>query len=69
MEVVDYRRHEPNVSDHRPVSAVYKVKVKTIHPVLCEQEKTAVVQLWRVKSAALLKESQTFYLGLFGVVG
>ncbi|OCK97163.1 DNase I-like protein [Cenococcum geophilum 1.58] len=45
IKQVDYRRHEVRVSDHRPVSGKFKVRVKTISPkrrILarerCEQE-------------------------------
>jgi hypothetical protein len=27
---VDYRRHEVRVSDHRPVSGAFKIRIKTV---------------------------------------
>lgn len=32
VKQTDYRRHEVRVSDHRPVSAAFKLRVKTISP-------------------------------------
>lgn len=32
IKQVDYRRHEVRVSDHRPVSGLFKIRVKTISP-------------------------------------
>ncbi|KAI9794506.1 MAG: hypothetical protein M1833_000366 [Piccolia ochrophora] len=32
VKQLDYRRHEVRVSDHRPVSAAFKLRVKTISP-------------------------------------
>lgn len=32
IKQIDYRRHEVRVSDHRPVSGVFKILVKTIDP-------------------------------------
>ncbi|KAI9760659.1 MAG: hypothetical protein M4579_001523 [Chaenotheca gracillima] len=32
IKLLDYRRHEVRVSDHRPVSASFKMRIKTISP-------------------------------------
>ncbi|KAI9846341.1 MAG: hypothetical protein M1837_004194 [Sclerophora amabilis] len=32
IKLLDYRRHEVRVSDHRPVSASFKIRIKTISP-------------------------------------
>ena len=32
IKAIDYRRHELRVSDHRPVTAAFKMRVKTISP-------------------------------------
>ena len=32
IKQIEYRRHEVRVSDHRPVSGVFKLRVKTINP-------------------------------------
>ena len=32
IKQVDYRRHELRISDHRPVTAVFRVTVKQVHP-------------------------------------
>ena len=32
IKQTEYRRHEVRVSDHRPVSGVFRMRVKTIHP-------------------------------------
>ncbi len=37
VKQTEYRRHEIRVSDHRPVSGTFKIRVKTIHPEKLEQ--------------------------------
>ena len=32
MKQIEYRRHEVRDSDHRPVSGIFKLRIKTIDP-------------------------------------
>lgn len=32
MKQIEYRRHEVHTSDHRPVSGIFKIRVKTVDP-------------------------------------
>ena len=41
IQPLQYRRHEIRVSDHRPVSASFKVRIKTRQPDACDQIRMA----------------------------
>jgi len=62
VRLMGYRRWEPNVSDHRPVSAVLQVTVKRVVGEAKERERRVVVGWWKRMEAALLGEAKTFYL-------
>ncbi|EFW22754.1 hypothetical protein D8B26_006333 [Coccidioides posadasii str. Silveira] len=51
IKQLQYRRHEVRVSDHRPVSGLFKMRIKTISP----KQRTAV---WEVCQAEFLKEKR-----------
>lgn len=51
VKQVEYRRHEVRASDHRPVSALFKMRVKTVQP----KERAAT---WEVCQQEFQKERQ-----------
>ncbi|RMJ23252.1 inositol polyphosphate phosphatase [Aspergillus sp. HF37] len=51
VKQVEYRRHEVRASDHRPVSAMFKMRVKTVQP----KERAAT---WEVCQQEFQKERQ-----------
>ena len=56
-----YRRYEANVSDHRPVSASFRVTIKTIVPDRRGQALKKVQLLWAEERARRLAEAREFY--------
>ena len=56
-----YRRYEANVSDHRPISAAFRVTIKTIKHDLRGQALKQVQSLWAEEQARLLAEARNFY--------
>jgi hypothetical protein len=46
VDCVEYRRYEPLVSDHRPISARFDMKVKSIDPDLYAQVRKQVADGW-----------------------
>lgn len=57
-----YRRWEVDVSDHRPVSAVFEMTVKKVHEDRREQERYDVLRSWEVLSHSLLGEAHEWYV-------
>lgn len=67
-----YRRYEANVSDHRPISAAFRVTIKMTEQDRRGQALKQVHSLWAEEQARLLAEAKTFYrlsLGFYGTVG
>ncbi|KAF8632419.1 hypothetical protein AX17_004860 [Amanita inopinata Kibby_2008] len=56
-----YRRYEANVSDHRPVSAAFRMTIKIIGHDLRAQIHRQVEMLWAEQQARLLAEAREFY--------
>ena len=56
-----YRRWEPNVSDHRPVSAAFRIEVKSISPDVRRQVKAETHAHWAEFEKVLLGEAYQFY--------
>ncbi|CUA69348.1 putative inositol polyphosphate 5-phosphatase C9G1,10c [Schizosaccharomyces pombe 972h-] [Rhizoctonia solani] len=58
-----YRRYEPNVSDHRPVSGGFRVEVKSVNRDAWNIVKARVQEEWQERQGQLLWVSQEFYTG------
>ena len=61
VEQLHYRRYEPDISDHRPISAGFRVLVKSIHRDAREKMKKDVEAQWSVHEMRLLVNAQAFY--------
>lgn len=61
VEQLHYRRYEANVSDHRPISAGFRMTVKSVHHELRAGVKTAVMGEWLVQQQRLLVDAARFY--------
>ncbi|KAF8318208.1 DNase I-like protein [Clavulina sp. PMI_390] len=57
-----YQRYEANISDHRPISAGFEVRVKSVDNELREREKEKVEKMWRKEEVDLLREAHRFYI-------
>ncbi|CAE6510720.1 unnamed protein product [Rhizoctonia solani] len=58
-----YKRYEPNVSDHRPVSGGFRVDVKSVNRDAWNVVKARVQEEWQERQGQLLWVSQDFYTG------
>lgn len=61
VALLEYRRWEVNVSDHRPVSAVFRVTVKRVVPEARERERRVLETWWSGVESALLAHASAFY--------
>lgn len=61
VENVEYRRYEASVSDHRPISATFRVTVKRIDREGREREKRVVEALWAEEERRLLEEMVAWF--------
>ncbi|KAF7301001.1 IPPc domain-containing protein [Mycena indigotica] len=64
VQQLHYRRYEARVSDHRPVSAAFKVTVKSIRHDVRQKAKTEVQSQWAAEQERLLGISRDFYVDL-----
>lgn len=55
MECVDYRRYEPTVSDHKPVSAGFSLKVKSVNQLQMGEVKQELRAEWAKEEAQILE--------------
>jgi hypothetical protein len=62
VELLSYRRYEADVSDHRPVSAGFRVRVKSVRGDGRAEAKRAAEGAWVVREAELLRELWAFYV-------
>ena len=62
VKALHYRRYEVNVSDHRPISAGFKVTVKGIKQEARTGVREEVRAVWRQREQELLGEAQEFYV-------
>ena len=61
IQSLSYRRYEPTVSDHRPVSAGFNVTLKTIDPDKMRLVRGEVGKEWGMRESEMLeKMSQVF---------
>ncbi|KAF9236877.1 Endonuclease/exonuclease/phosphatase [Melanogaster broomeanus] len=58
-----YTRYEANVSDHRPVSAGFRVRVKRVNGAARERERREVEGWWEGLRVGLLASAREFYVG------
>ena len=61
VRCLQYRRWEANVSDHRPVSAVFGVTVKAVDHARRKQAKEMAERLWEDEQPLLLTEARAFF--------
>lgn len=52
---MDYRRYEPTVSDHKPVSAGFNMKVKSIDKLRMQEVRVGIMEEWAKKEGELLE--------------
>ena len=57
-----YRRHEANVSDHRPISAAFQITVKSVDHHARDQVKAGVEGQWLEEQLKLLAEAHSFFV-------
>ncbi|KAI0254177.1 DNase I-like protein [Lactifluus subvellereus] len=62
VEQLHYRRYEPDISDHRPISAAFRVLVKSIQHDARNRVKEEVQAQWSVRERQLLDEARAFYV-------
>jgi len=62
VQALHYRRYEANVSDHRPISAAFRVTVKSIRHDARAVVKAEVLTLWEQRQIQLLFDVQEFYV-------
>ena len=58
IQPLAYRRHEVRLSDHRPVSASFRVRIKTRHQDTCEQIRLACKQRFEKAKKTFADESK-----------
>ncbi|THH32183.1 hypothetical protein EUX98_g2010 [Antrodiella citrinella] len=61
VEQMHYRRYEANVSDHRPISAGFKMTVKSVQHEVRAKVKSEVQGEWLLHQKKLLVETLKFY--------
>ena len=59
VECVDYKRYEPMVSDHRPISARFDITVKSIAPEQYAEVRQQVADDWFKQEGALIESIMT----------
>lgn len=66
VQSLSYRRYEVNVSDHRPVSAGFRINVKKINHEARTKVKRSVEEEWQLEEHRLLLEARSWFkeLGL-----
>jgi len=61
VEQLHYRRYEPDISDHRPISAAFRVLVKSIQHEARSKMKQEVEGQWSMREMQLLVGARAFY--------
>ncbi|KAI0301894.1 DNase I-like protein [Multifurca ochricompacta] len=62
VEQLHYRRYEPDISDHRPISAAFHVLVKSIQHDARNKVKEEVQAQWSVREWQLLDNARAFFI-------
>ena len=63
VEQLHYRRYEPDISDHRPITAAFRVLVKSVQPDARGSVKEEVQAQWAVRERQLLDSTRAFFVG------
>lgn len=58
IKPVDYRRHEVRISDHRPVSALFKMRVKRVSPKRRLMAWERCERTWKERKERLLRDAK-----------
>jgi len=61
VEVLNYRRYEANISDHRPVSAGFRVMIKSIVQDARLKVKLQLLEAWKIEEKRSLDVVLEFY--------
>jgi hypothetical protein len=67
VQSLHYRRYEANVSDHRPISAGFRITVKSVNPSQRVLVKSEVENLWIEQQHILLSELRSFYASILAM--
>ena len=62
VEQLHYRRYEANVSDHRPISAAFRMTIKSVSDAPRAQAKAELQDVWAEREKALLAAAQQFFV-------
>ena len=62
VEQLHYRRWEANVSDHRPISAGFKIRVKSVKHEARARVKAEVQERWKEVESDLLAAAMQYYI-------
>ena len=57
-----YRRYEPDVSDHRPVGAAFRMRVKSVRQDERAGVRRGLVGVWRGRERGGVGECRGFYV-------
>lgn len=61
-ELLHYQRYEANVSDHRPISAAFRITVKSINQEVRARVREEIENLWAVQERDVLTDALQFFL-------
>ncbi|GAA5987166.1 hypothetical protein JCM11641_002152 [Rhodosporidiobolus odoratus] len=61
VKPVSYGRFEANISDHRPVAAIFEVQVRKVDPLRSEWAYRDAVHAWATEAEKLLQIARTYY--------
>lgn len=62
VEQLHYRRYEPDISDHRPITAAFRVLVKSVQHDARGSVKEEVQAQWAVRERQLLDSTRAFFV-------
>lgn len=62
VEQLHYRRYEPDISDHRPITAAFRVLVKSVQHDARSSVKEEVQAQWAVREEQLLDSIRAFFV-------
>lgn len=62
VEQLHYRRYEPDISDHRPITAAFRILVKSVQLDARSSVKEGVQAQWAVRERQLLDSTRAFFV-------
>jgi len=62
VQQLHYQRYEANVSDHRPISAAFRMTIKSVRHEVRQKVKSEVKDRWKEEEERLLSEAREFYI-------